>query len=252
MKAPIPTNEAQRLAALKSYQVLDSLAEQAYDDITALAASICEVPIAMISLVDQSRQWFKSKLGLNQQETPRDVAFCAHAIMRPEPLIVRDALLDERFANNVLVTHAPQIRFYAGFPLIDRDGFALGTLCAIDRQPRDLSAGQHRAMLALARQVIALLELRRTSARLAESLEKVKTLCGLLPICAWCKRIRDDEGYWSQVEAYIQAHTDADFTHGICPQCLKKALPKKRRRAKSEFRIPKQIRRGKSGFGQEV
>jgi hypothetical protein len=227
MNAPIPDNEAERLAALREYHILDTAAEQAYDDITALAAYLCDVPIAMISLVDESRQWFKSRLGLNERETPRDVAFCAHAILQSDPLIVRDALKDARFADSALVTRSPHIRFYAGFPLATPEGLALGTLCAIDRKPRQLSAEQKRAMQALARQVMALLELRRVSARMAVELEKVKTLHGLLPICAWCKRIRDDHGYWSQVEAYIHAHTGADFTHGICPDCLEKQRPKK-------------------------
>ena len=227
MKAPLPDNEAQRLAALREYRILDTAAEQSYDDITALAAYLCDVPITMVSLVDESRQWFKSKLGLNQRETPRDVAFCAHAILQSEPLIVRDALKDIRFADSALVTRSPHIRFYAGFPLASPEGFALGTLCAIDRKPRQLSAEQKRAMQALSRQVMALLELRRVSAGLAEALEKVKTLQGLLPICAWCKRIRDDQGYWSQVEAYVHEHTEADFTHGICPDCLEKQRPKK-------------------------
>ena len=227
MKAPLPDNEARRLAALREYRILDTAAEQAYDDLTTLAAYLCDAPIAMISLVDESRQWFKSKLGLNEQETPRNVAFCAHAILQSEPLIVRDALKDVRFADSALVTRSPHIRFYAGFPLASLEGFALGTLCAIDRKPRRLSAQQQRAMQALARQVMALLELRRVSARMAEALEHVKTLHGLLPICAWCKRIRDNRGYWSQVEAYIHAHTGADFTHGICPDCLEKQRPKK-------------------------
>ena len=228
MKAPTPDNEAERLAALREYHVLDTGAEQAYDDITTLAAYLCEVPIALISLVDEKRQWFKSKLGLNRRETPRDVAFCAHAILQSEPLIVRDALKDARFADSSLVTRSPHIRFYAGFPLTTPEGFALGTLCAIDRKPRQLSAGQKAAMQALSRQVMALLDLRRVSGRMAEALEKVKTLHGLLPICAWCKRIRDDKGYWSQVEAYIREHTGADFTHGICPACYEKQRAKRR------------------------
>jgi GAF domain-containing protein len=166
-------------------------------------------------------------VGLNEQETPRDVAFCAHAILQEEPLIVRDALKDARFADSALVTRSPHIRFYAGFPLASPEGFALGTLCAIDRKPRQLSADQKIAMGALARQVMALLESQRVSARMAEALERVKVLHGLLPICAWCKRIRDDKGYWSQVEAYVHEHTGADFTHGICPDCLEKQRPKK-------------------------
>jgi hypothetical protein len=226
MKAPIPENEAQRLAALREYRILDTAAEQTYDDITALAAYLCNVPVAMISLVDESRQWFKSKLGLNECETPRDVAFCAHAILQTEPLIVRDALKDTRFSDSALVTRSPHIRFYAGFPLATSEGLALGSLCAIDRRPRQLSAKQKTAMQALARQVMTLLELRRVSAGLAQALERVKILHGLLPICAWCKRIRDDQGYWSQVEAYMHEHTGANFTHGICPECLEKQRPK--------------------------
>ena len=227
MKAALPENETERLEALREYRILDTGAEQAYDDITTLAAYLCEVPIALISLVDESRQWFKSKLGLNRQETPRDVAFCAHAILQSEPLIVRDALKDTRFADSALVTRAPNIRFYAGFPLASPEGYTLGTLCAIDRKPRRISAEQKTAMQALARQVMALLELRRVSTRMADALEKVKMLHGLLPICAWCKRIRDDHGYWSQVETYIHQHTGADFTHGICPECLEKQKPKR-------------------------
>jgi GAF domain-containing protein len=229
MKAPLPENEELRLAALREYHILDSAAEQTYDDITTLAAYLCNVPIAMISLVDKDRQWFKSRVGVSQQETPRDVAFCAHAILQSEPLIVHDALNDTRFSDSALVTREPHIRFYAGFPLATPKGFALGTLCAIDRKPQQLSAEQQKAMQALARQVMALLDSRRVSARMAEALEKVKTLHGLLPICAWCKRIRDDRGYWSQVEAYVHEHTGADFTHGICPECLEKQRPKKRR-----------------------
>jgi len=226
MKPATPGNEVERLAALMEYHVLDTEAEQAFDDITALAAYICGVPIAMISLVDESRQWFKSKLGLNHKETPRDVAFCAHAILQSEPLIVRDAAKDARFADSALVTRSPHIRFYAGFPLTSPEGYALGTLCAIDRKPRHISPDQKLAMQALARQVMALLELRRVSRHMAAALERVKTLHELLPICAWCKRIRDDQGYWNQVEAYVHALTGADFTHGICPDCLAKQREK--------------------------
>src|ERR1035438_7150770 len=159
MRAPLPTHETERLAALKSYHVLDTAAEQSYDDIIALAAQTCEVPIAMVSLVDEARQWFKSKVGLEQQQTSREVAFCAHAILQHEPFIVRDAVKDSRFAENPLVTGEPHIRFYAGFPLINPEGLALGTLCVIDHEARQLSMGQVKAMQALSRQVMALLEL---------------------------------------------------------------------------------------------
>src|ERR1035437_4460791 len=223
MNAPLPTNEAERLAALKEYHILDTGTEQSYDDITTLAAHICEVPMALISMVDEARQWFKSRVGLEQQQTPREVAFCAHAILQNEPLLVRDATKDRRFADSTLVTDEPHIRFYAGFPLINPEGLALGTLCVIDRQPRELSAEQLKTMQALSRQVMALLELRRVSARLADALDQGKALQGLLPICAWCKRIRDDEGYWDQIEAYFHKYMGSDFTHSICPQCREKA-----------------------------
>jgi GAF domain-containing protein len=234
MIADTPGNEAERLAALKEYHVLDTADEQVYDDITVLASGICNVPIALISLVDESRQWFKAKVGLAERETARDVAFCAHAILHPQPLIVNDAAKDERFAESALVKSAPFIRFYAGYPLVNPEGFALGTLCVIDHKPHRLSAKQARLMQLLSRQVMAFLELRRNSTQLAHALEHVKVLHGLLPMCAWCKRIRDDEGYWSQVESYFKAHSDADFTHSICPGCLEKVQSGLAAKAKSE------------------
>ena len=231
MSAPAPPNEAERLAALRAYHILDTAAEQTYDDVTQLAAHICHVPMATISLVDEERQWFKSKLGLSHTETPREIAFCAHAILQREPLIITDALQDARFAENALVSGDPPIRFYAGFPLVNHEGFALGTLCALDERPRVLNTEQKLAMIALSRQVMVLLELRRISAELADALEHVKTLRGLLPICSWCKRIRDDQGYWKQVESYLRTHTEADFTHGICPDCMEKVRPAKKQAA---------------------
>lgn len=219
MKAPIPANDKERLAALRDYAILDTAGEQIYDDVTKLVAYICGVPMASISFVDEDRQWFKARLGVAAQETPRDIAFCAHTILGHEPLIVRDALDDSRFADSPLVKTGERVRFYAGFPLESPEGLALGSLCALDNKPGRLTPQQEAAMRALARQVMALLELRRVSNRLAAALESVKTLEGLLPICAWCKRIRNDEGKWDTVEAYVKAHSGADFTHGICPEC---------------------------------
>ncbi len=178
MKPPIPTDEETRLKALYSYEILDTPGEQEYDDIVLLASQICGTPIAMISLIDEERQWFKSKIGLDVEETPRDLAFCAHAILpnTPQVLVVNDALEDKRFAENPLVTDDPKIRFYAGAPLITPDNQALGTLCVIDKKPRQINEKQLEALRALARQVTLRLELRRTSALLQAANEKLEKL----------------------------------------------------------------------------
>jgi GAF domain-containing protein len=163
-KALTPPNEQDRLEVLRQYQILDTAAEQVFDDITRLAADICQTPISLLSFIDQNRQWFKSNVGLSARETGRDVAFCAHAIMQDDLFVVPDALADERFAQNPLVTHDPNIRFYAGMPLVTKGGHALGTLCVIDRVPRELTEDQKTKLRALAVSVMLLLEVRRSGA----------------------------------------------------------------------------------------
>lgn len=161
MKAVLPENEAVRLKALHDYKILDTEPEADLDALTRLAAYICATPIALISLIDANRQWFKSKVGLTVEETSREIAFCAHTILQNGCLLVPDALADKRFATNPLVTNEPNIRFYAGVSLLTPEGLAIGSLCVIDYVPRDLKLEQIEALHVLSRQIIALLELKR-------------------------------------------------------------------------------------------
>lgn len=200
--------EVERLAALRSYRILDTDPEQRFDDLSLLASHICETPIALLTLVDEDRQWFKARKGIEATETPREVAFCSHAIRQSDLFIVPDALEDDRFRNNPLVVSDPSIRFYAGAPLIDTEGHALGTLCVIDTQPKTLSSEQMEALEALRNQAVDQLSLRRNLIELRqalaerdqaekrqqelvdelqESLENVKKLSGMIPLCSTCR-----------------------------------------------------------------
>ncbi|PYV89829.1 MAG: hypothetical protein DMG90_10360 [Acidobacteria bacterium] len=161
-----PVNEAARIAALEKYAILDTDPEQSFDDLTLLAS----FPIALISLVDEDRQWFKSRVGIDASETSRDIAFCSTAILQSDLFVVPDARLDERFRDNPLVASDAYIRFYAGAPLINEDGYALGTLCVVDRSPRELAPEQREALKALSRLVLAQLEFRRNLILLKEAL----------------------------------------------------------------------------------
>ncbi len=180
MNAPLPDNEAARLESLYQYEILDTETDSAIDDITRLAAYICRTPIALVSLLDAHRQWFKSKVGMEATETARDAAFCIHTILQPDVLIIPDALADQRFATNPLVTSDPHIRFYAGVSLITPSGHALGTLCVIDRVPRSLSPEQVSALRALGHQVMTQLEIRRHVATLARTATEYKQIAEAL------------------------------------------------------------------------
>ena len=218
-------NEEERLRALSEYRILGTQPEQCYDDITKIASLTCETPISLMSLVDTDKQWFKSRCGFETKETSRDVSFCAHAIASPEPLIIEDALLDERFKFNPLVVEEPKIRLYAGFPLQTPSDQRIGTLCVIDRKPGCLSSKQHQIMVALSRQVVSLLELRKRSLRLLDALTHMHNAEGILTTCSYCKEVRDANGEWQHLEKYLSKISDIRFSHGICDSCMEEHFP---------------------------
>ncbi|HXN22575.1 MAG TPA: GAF domain-containing protein [Candidatus Dormibacteraeota bacterium] len=170
MAASAPSNDAARVAALQKYAILDSEPEQAFDDLAQLASYICNTPIALVSLVDENRQWFKASIGMSASETPREIALCSIAIQQSEVFVIPDTLKDERFRNNPLVVSKPNIRFYAGAPLINEEGYALGTLCVVDVVPREFTGEQRKALKTLSRLVLAQLEFRRNLMLLKEAL----------------------------------------------------------------------------------
>jgi GAF domain-containing protein len=163
LKAPIPPDEPQRMQTLHEYDVLDTPPEAVYDDIAHVCAGVCDTPIALIALIDGTRNWFKARVGLPDEltESPRDISFCGHAILGREIFEVTDAIADDRFADNPLVASEPKIRYYAGAPLITPDGYKLGTICAIDVRPRRLNEAQRDTLVALSRLVMRQLDRRR-------------------------------------------------------------------------------------------
>ena len=159
--APTPSNESERLAALHEYKILDTPPEQVFDDLTWLASFICQTPMALVTLIDRHRQWFKSRVGFDSTETPRTESICAYAVLKPEGLMeVPDAAKDRRFAGMPAIAGGPCVRFYAGAPLVGARGYAVGTICVMDREPRALSEDQRHALRILAKQATAQLELR--------------------------------------------------------------------------------------------
>ena len=170
--APLPENETQRLEALRRYDILDTPPEAAFDELTRLVAQLCDAPIAHISLLDEGRQWLKSRIGLQPVEVPREISFCAHAILQSELMVIPDARRDERFADNPMVEGEPHIRFYAGMPLITPEGFRIGALSVADRVPRQLNPGQVETLQVLSRHVMTQLELRRRLSELDRVVEE--------------------------------------------------------------------------------
>lgn len=165
MDPGVADGESERLRILEEYDILDSIPEEEYQDITELASQLCLTPISLITFIDSGRQWIKAGVGFSAQETLREISFCTHAITGPCELIVPDATTDPRFCNNPFVVTAPFIRFYAGVPLMSTEGLGLGTLCVLDRVPRQLDERQHKALRLLANHVMKLLELRRIRSR---------------------------------------------------------------------------------------
>ena len=204
---PVPENEPARLNALREYNIMDSLPERAYDDVAKLAAAICGTPIAVVTLLDADRQWFKAKVGIDGEGTPRSEAFCAHAIMQPDDVMtVEDATLDERFAANPSVVGDPNIRFYAGAPLVTPTGEALGTVCVVDREPRKLTETQLEALRVLSRQIIEQLELRHSIATLEQAVLDQEQYVELMQ-----EYQRDME----RVRTHLEAQSVTDVLTGI-------------------------------------
>jgi GAF domain-containing protein len=223
--------EAARLAALRQYDILDTPPEAPFDDLARVAALVCGTPIALISLIDSTRQWFKARVGVDATETPRSIAFCDHAIRSPDSvMVVPDATADDRFKNNPLVTGDTHIRFYAGAPLVTPKGQSVGTLCAIDRAPRGLTPEQADALGVLARQVVAQLELRRGLVELArhnaglrETLDKGRLPAGcVVTLCAWTRALQVGQGPWVSVEQFIRETVGLPVVHGISDEAIRR------------------------------
>ena len=227
MNDSLNKNGLRRLTTLHRYQILDSVSERTYDDIVKLAAHIFEAPIAAILQVDNGKHRLKTAVGVRGAElfSLHTQSFCDETMHEQDVLVIEDVAADERFLQNPIVTSGPQIRFYAGAPLAMPDGLGLGSLCVMDVKPRRAARREKEMLQSLARMVMTTMELHRVSDTLASEVLKVKNLTGLLPICAGCKNIRNDGGYWQRVESFVQENSSAEFTHGMCPDCARKYFP---------------------------
>lgn len=213
MKAALPDNEDFRLQALHQLSIMDTAREKSYDDIAQLAMMICNLPIAVVTLIDENRQWFKTCVGLEATETHRDVAFCAHAILNPtEILEVEDATQDERFSDNPLVTSTPGIRFYAGAPLVMQSGVALGTLCVVDYKPGKLTESQKKSLTLLAGQIVKLFELQESHQKLSDQSQKLSSFYLMSPVAIALNRFDDGVFLEANPELYrMLGYTPEEF-----------------------------------------
>ncbi len=221
--APLPQNEQERLAKLKEYNILDSEPEAVFDNMVQLASYICQTPIAAISLIDSNRQWFKSIVGINAKETPRDIAFCAHTILQDDAFVIPDALKDERFFDNPLVTEGPGIRFYAGVPLITSNGYHLGTLCVIDTVARELQGEQLDAIKILADSVTAHLDLRLSHVAIRKYVDKLQISATIFDSANEAMIVTDADNKFITVNPAFTALTgySPDDVIGKTPKILK-------------------------------
>jgi GAF domain-containing protein len=208
--------DPRRLAALRACALLDTPAEASYDRLTRLAAGFLRAPVSLVSLVDADRQWFKSAVGLPEpwatlRQTPLSHSFCRHVVGTGEALVVEDARADPRVRDNPAVPELG-IQAYLGLPMTTADGYTLGSFCVIDTSPRPWEPGDIALMEDLTALVMTEIELRT-------ALRQVSQLEGFLPLCCYCKKVRDGEDYWQALHAYVSARTRARFSHGICPEC---------------------------------
>jgi GAF domain-containing protein len=216
-------DDAERLRALAATGLLDEDPQPALDRLTRLASRILGAPVSLVSLVDDRRQLFASQQGLHEplateRETPLGHSFCQHVVTSGEELIVTDATNDPRVRGNGAV-ESLRAQAYAGVPLRTSEGHVLGSFCVLDHEPREWTAEELETLTDLAAACITEIELRGAVGALERAEERIRTLRGLIPVCAWCRRIRDDAGYWNDLERYVETHTGARVSHGICPAC---------------------------------
>jgi GAF domain-containing protein len=222
---PVPLQEAERLEALRRFRILDTDPDAAFDDLAAIASEISGRPVALVTLVDEERQWFKARRGLDAlgfgevTETPRSVAFCAHTIMGDDILEVGDATRDERFATNPFVTGPASVRFYAGAPMVTADGMRLGSVCVLDTVPGELDEGQRAALDGLSRLAVNQLERHRAAIELREALERIRTMARVIPVCAYCERVRTDDDFWQTLDGYLLDRVGSQLERVQCPEC---------------------------------